>query len=135
MKVFIADDSPVMREHLNATLSGFKKIEIIGEAADAIEAVKSIKKLKPDVVILDIRMPGGGGIHVLKAIKKNKVSPVVVVFTNYPYPQYRNKCMEEGAEFFFDKVSETGRMIETIERLVNMFSAPKSSIQAKKDIC
>lgn len=125
MKVLIADDSQVMREHLIITLSSYSNIEIVGEAEDSIEAIKSISTTKPDVVILDVRMPGGGGIHVLKTIKKKtNFTPIIVVFTNYPYPQYRKKCLEEGAEFFFDKLTESEKMIETIESLSSKLSAP-----------
>lgn len=125
MKVLIADDSKVMREHLIITFSSYSNIEIIAEAEDSLETIKSISKTKPDVVILDVRMPGGGGIHVLKTIKKKtNFTPIIVVFTNYPYPQYRKKCLEEGVEFFFDKLTESEKMIETIDSLSSKFSAP-----------
>ena len=125
MRVLIADDSQVMREHLIITFSSYSNIEIIAEAEDSLETIKSISKTKPDVVILDVRMPGGGGIHVLKTIKKKtNCTPIIVVFTNYPYPQYRKKCLEEGAEFFFDKLTESEKMIETIDSLSSKFSAP-----------
>jgi len=125
MKVLIADDSQVMRERLIITLSSYSNIEIVGEAEDSIEAIKSISTTKPDVVILDVRMPGGGGIHVLKTIeKKTNSTPIMVVFTNYPYPQYRKKCLEEGAEFFFDKLTESEKMIEALDSLSSKFSAP-----------
>jgi len=103
MKVFIADDSPILRERLKMMLSDYPGVEIAGEAQNAPEAVQSIRKLKPDLVILDIRMPGGGGIEVLQCIKKDLPRIKVIVFTNYPYPQYRKKCMELGADFFFVK--------------------------------
>ena len=84
MKVFIADDSALLRERLIDMLSELEGIEIVGQAEDALSAVRSIHKLKPDVVILDIWMPGGSGFNVLQNIKKNKVANVVIMFTNYP---------------------------------------------------
>ena len=66
-------------------------------------ALESVRELVPDVVILDIRMPGDSGIEVLEKMKKNVDPPVVIMFTNYPFPQYREKCRQAGAEFFFDK--------------------------------
>jgi DNA-binding NarL/FixJ family response regulator len=68
-------------------------------------------------VILDIRMPGGSGIDVLENIKKTNAAPVVIVLTNYPYPQYRKKCMALGAEYFFDKTTEFEKVTEVIENL------------------
>jgi len=127
MKVIIADDSKIMREHLTGMLSNYKEIEIIGEAQDSIQAISTIRRLKPDVVILDIRLPGhGNGIDVLQSVKQEKPSPIVIMFTNYPFPQYRKKCMEAGAEYFFDKSSESHEMIRTLEELLKEFQVSGS---------
>jgi DNA-binding NarL/FixJ family response regulator len=127
MRVFIADDSALLRERLIDMLSELEGIEIVGQAQDSLSAVRSIHKLKPDVVILDIWMPGGSGFNVLQNIKKNKVAPVVIMFTNYPYSQYRKKCMDEGADFFFDKSSEFEKINEVLKQLV------KDSHAARKE--
>ena len=118
MKVFIADDSDIVRERLKEMLSEISEVEIIGEAGDGEEAIKSILELHPDVVILDIRMPGGNGIDVLQAIKRGDAAPTVIMLTNYPYPQYRKKCMDLGADYFFDKSNEFERVMEVIEQLI-----------------
>lgn len=131
MKIFIADDSEIMREHLKEMLSCYPEVEIIGMADSASQAVESILSLKPDVVILDIRLPDGNGIDVLRAVKKDNQAPVVIMFTNYPFPQYRSKCQEAGAEHFFDKSSESDKMIRTLEKLLVDFS-PSSSRRLKK---
>ena len=117
MRVFIADDSQIMRERLKEMLSETPGVEIIGEAGQGGEAIRDIIESKPDVVILDIRMPGGNGIDVLQAIKKGDPAPTVIMLTNYPYPQYRKKCMGLGADYFFDKYSEFERLMEMIEQL------------------
>jgi DNA-binding NarL/FixJ family response regulator len=118
MKVFIADDSAAVGERLITMLSELPQVEIIGHAQDAREAIESIRQLNPDVVILDIRMPGGSGIDVLRDIKSNKPAPVVIMLTNYPYPQYRKKCMALGAEFFFDKSTEFEEVMEVLGQLI-----------------
>ena len=119
IKVFIADDSSVIRDRLNALLSDLPGVEVIGEAGDAEETLKGIQELNPDVVILDIRMPGGNGIGVLKKIKKNDSCPVVIMLTNYPYLQYRKKCTDLGADYFFDKSTEFERIIEVFNKLIH----------------
>ncbi|MBW7996513.1 MAG: response regulator transcription factor [Candidatus Glassbacteria bacterium] len=124
MKVLIADDSEIMCEHLTDALTGYSDIEIVGRAGDGRQAVESIRKLEPDVVILDIRMQNGNGIEVLEQVKKDKLPPVVIMFTNYPFPQYRKKCAEAGADFFFDKSSESHKVIETLETLAGKFKRP-----------
>lgn len=117
MKVFIADDSKIFRERLKEMLTELTEVEIIGEAENILETKKRIRKLNPDVVILDIRMPDGSGIDVLKHIKKNNQAPAVIMLTNYSYPQYRKKCMELGADYFFKKSTEFEKVIEVIEQL------------------
>ena len=84
-------------------LSGIPGIEIVAEAQNVPEALLSIDLFQPDAVILDIQMPGGSGIDVLRDIKARHASTVVIVLTNHPYPQYRQKCAELGAEYFFSK--------------------------------
>lgn len=122
MKILIADDSEIMRDHLADALTGNDDIEIIGSAGDGREAIESIHQLSPDVVILDIKMQHSNGIEVLERVKQNASPPVVIMFTNYPFPQYRRKCAEAGADYFFDKSSESHKVIETLESLVGRFT-------------
>ena len=116
MKVFIADDSEVVCERLKTMLSDLPDTEVVGQAKDVPGSIESIRTLHPDVVILDIRMPGGSGIDVLEETKKINTAPVVIVLTNYPYPQYRKKCMDLGAEYFFDKSTEFEKVPEVLKK-------------------
>jgi len=81
------------------------------------EAISAIHRLQPDVVILDVRMPGGSGIDVLQTIKQDRTGPMVIILTNYPYPGYRQKCLEAGADFFLDKSTEFDQIPTLLERL------------------
>ena len=117
VRVFIADDSMLILERLKAMLSDLPEIEIIGEAGDGIGAIKAVRKLNPDVAILDIKMPGVDGIDVLKYIKKNNQNIKVIMLTNYPYPQYRKKCMELGADYFFKKSTEFEHVMDVLIQL------------------
>jgi len=118
MKVFIADDSALVRERLIAMLTDVPEIEIVGEAEDVPTAITAIQRAKPDVVVLDIRMPGGSGIDVLSHVNKVLPKVVVIILTNYPQPQYRKKCMELGARFFFDKATEFEKVPRVIKELI-----------------
>jgi len=120
MKVLIADDSAIVRERIVTMLSDLEEVKIIGEAQNADETVELVYKLKPDVVILDIRMPGNG-ISILPKIKDSKDAPIVIMFTNYPYEQYRKKCMEAGAEYFFDKSVGIEEIIKILNQLIQDF--------------
>ena len=71
------------------------------------------------MVILDIRMPGGSGIDVLDGMKRDRVTPTVIVLTNYDYPQYRKKCLQSGASFFFDKSAEFEKVAQVLRGLIS----------------
>jgi DNA-binding NarL/FixJ family response regulator len=121
LKVFIADDSEIIRERLKIMISEIGEVEIIGEADNVSEALNAIQRLKPDVVVLDIRMPGGSGIGLLKNIKNSEPAPMVIMLTDYSYPQYRKKCMDFGAEFFFEKSSEFEKVMEVFKQLIRSY--------------
>ena len=106
MKVLIVDDSKIVCDGLRQMLLNIAGVEVVGEAHNALEAITAITELKPDVVILDIRLPDKSGIEILKDIRDKKLPIRVIMLTNYPYPQYRKKCEELGADYFFDKVAE-----------------------------
>jgi DNA-binding NarL/FixJ family response regulator len=115
MKVFIADDSSEIRKRIIAMLSVLaERIEMIGEAENVQDAIHRIHEFEPDVVILDIRMPGGSGIDVLKKIRKKQEVPVIIILTNYPHSQYREKCIEAGADFFFNKSRDFEEIVKVV---------------------
>jgi len=117
MKVLLVDDSLVLRDRLSSMISEIEGVKIVGEAEDSTGAIEAIEKLRPDVVILDIRMPGGDGILALDTLKKSKNPPKVIVFTNYPYLQYRKRCLDAGADFFFYKATEFEILIDLLKNL------------------
>ena len=127
IKVFIVDDSKLVSDRLIVMISELPGIEVVGQAKNAQEAIDSIQKLKPGVVILDIRMPEGNGFDVLEKIKKDKSDTLVIMLTNYPYPQYRKRCMELGADFFFDKSSEFNKVIEVLKESIQESKAQANS--------
>ena len=127
MNIFIVDDSEVVRTRLRTILSKYPGFNIIGQDGKPLEAIKSIKNLQPDVVILDIRMPGMSGIDVIKFIKKDKPDIIVIMLTNYPYPQYRKESIQKGADFFFNKSTEFGKIPELLKQIENKTSIKESS--------
>jgi two-component system response regulator DevR len=117
LTVYIVDDSSMMRERLTELLKDTAGVEIVGQGGDPLEALDSIRKAHPDVVILDIRLPRRSGIDVLKDIKKIPRAPIVIMITNYPYRQYRQGCMAAGADYFFSKIEEFDMIRETLSRI------------------
>src|SRR5215813_2942388 len=112
MMVFVVDDSKRLRERLANMLREIEGIGLIGEAGNAADAIAGIRKLEPSVVILDIQIAGGSGIEVLSAVRQDHRPPVVIMLTNHPYRQYREKCMALGADYFLDKTRDIDRLAE-----------------------
>jgi DNA-binding NarL/FixJ family response regulator len=125
-KVFIVDDSPVVRERLATLLSDLPSVEIVGQAEIAFEAISATRRLKPDVMLLDISMPGGSGIHVLEMVKKERPAPLVIMLTNFAHEQYRQKCLQLGADYFFDKSTEFEKVLSVLNP-VNEATEPSPS--------
>jgi len=88
------------------------------EAQDRLEAIDSVQRLTPDVAIVDIRLPKDDGIQTLVDLKKIKPDMHVIMLTNYPYREYREKCLAEGADFFLDKSTEFERIPRIVEQLI-----------------
>jgi len=119
MRIFLIDDSSIVRERLESMLSELEGIEIVGHAADAFSGIDGVRVMKPDVVILDIQMPGSAsGIYVLEKIRWQRPAPTIIMLTNYSHPQYRKRCADAGAAFFFDKSTEFERVPEALKQLV-----------------
>lgn len=117
--MLIADDSQAIVERLSALLAERGGIDLVGQAGTVMDAARSIRELEPDVVILDIQMPGGSGLDVLAGLKKDRLSPVVIVLTNHPHPQYRERCLQGGARFFLDKSTEFQKIVEILGTLMD----------------
>jgi DNA-binding NarL/FixJ family response regulator len=107
-----------MRQRLKRLLADVQEVQVIGEAGEVQEATDAILEQKPDVVLLDIHLFNGNGIDVLQNLKKEQPAPVVMILTNYPYPQYRQKCLEAGADFFFIKSSEFDLVVPALNQLI-----------------
>ena len=123
LTVYIVDDSEVMRERLAESMSDIAGIEVTGQSGNPFDALNSIKAEHPDIVILDIRLPGKSGIDVLKDIKRESPAPIVIMITNYPYRQYRQGCMAAGADYFFSKLDEFEMIAQALRGITS--SSPK----------
>ncbi len=117
MKILIADDSSLLRDRIKSLLQNINNNYVIHEAENGTEALQIIQEKQPDLAILDIRMPEMNGIEVLKKIRELKLKVTVCMLTNYPYKQYRERCLDEGADYFFDKNMDIEQMSDVILRL------------------
>jgi two-component system response regulator DesR len=85
--------------------------------------------MHPDAVILDLQMPGGSGLEVLRAVRQSHPSVCVLICTNFPYPQYREECIAAGANFFLDKSAEFERIPAIFRDLIGQENKASSAIR------
>jgi DNA-binding NarL/FixJ family response regulator len=83
IRVLVVDDHPVVRQGLRSFLASRDGIEVVGEAADGEAAVAEARRLRPDVVLLDLVMPGGGGVDAIARIREEGDGPAVLVLTSF----------------------------------------------------
>ena len=121
MRLLIVDDSELIVDRLIASLEAIKGVEVLDRAGTVEEASEAVRTLRPDVVILDMQMPGGTGLDVLATMKRDQVSCVVIVLTNFAYPQYRKKCLASGANFFLDKSTEFDKVGDVLRSMLPTF--------------
>lgn len=106
MNVVLIDDSLLVRERVANIISELPGVKVIGEASNSLEAIEVVRKTKPDVVILDIKMPGESGVQVLRKLKNDFEELKIIILTNYPYAQYKAECFKYGADYFLSKSDE-----------------------------
>lgn len=107
MRVLIADDSAAVANRLAELLAEeVPGAQLIGLARNVSEAISGVQSTSPDVLILDLQMPDGSGLAVLRAVRRGHPRLQVLVCTNYPAPKYREECLNSGANFFLDKSKE-----------------------------
>ena len=104
------DDSPLVSRRLQASLSALPDIELLNGAVDPIEAIRLVRELRPDAVIMDVKTHRRLGIDILRNIKKSVPAPLVVALTNKLYPESGEKCMKDEADFSFDKFTEMDKV-------------------------
>ena len=117
MKVLIVDDSAIIRIRLADLLTEIDGVEIVAQAENAIKALDLMQALKPDVAIVDLRMPKRSGMELLEDVKKTRQPPKIIMLTNFPTPENREKCFSRGADFFFDKSSEIEEVMNVLKDL------------------
>ncbi len=117
MKILIVDDSELIRQRLVDLIQEFEEIKNVALAGNAEEAYTSCSEVYPDVIILDIHLPGENGIKILEKIRKKNTIVKIIILTNFPYPQYRKKCMELGADYFVDKTNEFSSVSNILKKI------------------
>lgn len=120
MKAILIDDERLARQELKSLLAAYPEIQIVGEANNVETAIESIKQLKPDVIFLDIQMPGKNGFELLEEISG---VPEVVFVT--AYDEYAIRAFEVNALDYLLKPVQSNRLAETVKKILNKESGDR----------
>ena len=114
IKVLIADDEALVRNGLRWMLEAMPDIEVVGEAADGIEAVERALRLRPDVVLMDVRMDRLDGIEATRRLLANAGAPRVLVLTTFDFERNVFEALRAGASGFLLKDTEPDKLVDAV---------------------
>jgi DNA-binding NarL/FixJ family response regulator len=116
-KVFIADDHPVVREGVRRILQGAVEIEIVGEAGRGDDTIEAARRLKPDVVVLDIAMPGPDFLEVLSGLHAVHAAAKVLILSAQPEEEFAVRALRGGATGYLTKGYSPAELLEAVRRV------------------
>ena len=118
-RILIADDHALVREGIIAMLKLYDDVEVVGEASDGKEAIDKAEKLRPDLVLMDIAMPGLGGLEATLALKKSQPELKVLVLSQYDDREYVSRFLKAGVSGYILKRALGNDLIAAIRAIMN----------------
>ena len=115
-RLLLADDHDLVREGIRAVLEGEPDLLVVGEAANGREAVELCKELRPDLVLMDVRMPEMDGLAATRAVKEDLPQTSVVMVTMHESPDYLLEAIKAGAAGYILKDAAGERLVEAVRR-------------------
>jgi DNA-binding NarL/FixJ family response regulator len=117
IKVFVVDDHPVVREGLRAVLELRADCEVVGEAADGRAAIEGYERVRPDVIIVDIRLPIVGGIEAIGAIRRLDPGARIIAITSYGGDAEIRRALDAGARGLLLKGASGAEVVDAVRRV------------------
>jgi DNA-binding NarL/FixJ family response regulator len=114
IRVLLADDHAILREGVRALLAPHADLEVVGEACDGKQAIEQVEKLDPDVVVMDIAMPGLGGIEATIELKKLGRRAKVLILSQYEDREYVRRLLKVGVSGYILKKSAGAELVNAI---------------------
>lgn len=114
ISVLLVDDHPVVIEGLRKLLEAAGDIDITGTANDASQALERAKTLRPDVILLDLRMPGASGIQATRRLREQEFTGAIILLTSYGDQAYVRQALEAGADGYLLKSTPSNELIDSI---------------------
>jgi len=125
--ILIVDDNAQLRTLLRGIAAQEPDCHVVGEAADGAEAMRLAQELRPDVMLLDLVMPGGNGLEVLRWVKAERPEIKVIIVTVHAEDAYRQAAEASGADAFLLKKTLGTVLLPTIQRLRGSLAPPQAS--------
>ena len=117
IRVVLVDDDPLVRAGLSLMLRGAPQLEIVGEAGDGVQALEVIARTRPDVVLMDIRMPRLDGLAATQRLSEQADAPAVIVLTTFDADEYVVRALANGATGFLLKDTSPPMIVEAIQKV------------------
>jgi DNA-binding NarL/FixJ family response regulator len=114
IRILVVDDHPILREGVAAILEDRDDMLLVGEARDGVEAIVQFRDLRPDVTLMDLQMPGMGGVEAIKAIRAEHPTACIVVLTTYDGDVQAVRALKAGAMGYLLKSSLRTEMLDAI---------------------
>lgn len=118
IKVMIVDDHQAVRDGLVSLLETCDEIQVVGQAAGADDAICSIEELRPDVLLLDLRLPGCDGLDLCRTLQAKVPETRVIMLTSYPEENFFLEALEVGASGCLSKTANIEEMVEAVQSVV-----------------
>ena len=118
ISVLLVDDHPVVIEGLRQVLATTADISVTGEAHDAAGALDRARALRPDVILLDLRMPGAGGVQATRRLREQECGSAIIILTSYGDQAYVRQALEAGADGYLLKSTPPEQLIASIRSAI-----------------
>ena len=113
-RTLIVEDNAIFRQSFKEILCTQFSYMVVDEAADGKEALQKVNSFRPDLVFMDIKLPGVNGLELTKKIKADHPKIIIIIFTDYDLPEYRQAAYQYGANHFISKSSSTREEMLTL---------------------
>lgn len=117
IEIVVADDHPVVRSGLRSVLTEHGDMEVVGEAADAEETIRKVNAFKPDVLVLDLMMPGGPTVDSISELRRISPDTQIIVLTMQSDPAYARTALREGASGFILKEAAKDTLADAVRKV------------------